>query len=344
LQAPKNKKNNKETSLVVWQSRRKKAKARMSGRRVRAEGGALSTPAAPTPQENTEQDLARARREREEAWKRRQRDRDEKRSYDSEGWKTWIEKQENGVLNLNNMGLNNKVLRRLTEGLVLNAEASPDFVIKELRIGTSEIDDDAFLYFVVNLPEKYKSTLEVLDLSDNEGLEDITNLGVSIAGPFENMRELNLSKCTLHGKFPVVQMQNLEVLKLDFNPFAPGEKRPPINFSEEALRSLPPSCKIFFKLTRIQVTRDDLEVVLLRERDEEPVTVREICEEAQIGCGTTMIKPARTRSKCETCFSPRPLYLCAGCTQTFYCGKKCQKEHWSEHELKCGVGGKNNKN
>jgi len=309
----------------------------MSERRVRADGGAFSTPAAIT----TEEETQRARREREEARERSWRDLQRKISYDFIGWKVWIESQKNKVLDLDNKGFDDEVLERFTDGLILNAEANPGFQITEIRLGTSLITDLGLAWnFCSKLPLQYRQTLEKLSLSDNEGLKTVAALDVSIAGTFDNLRELDLSMCSISGVLPILQMPQLELLNLSNNVFNPFVKNPkPIIFEQELLRALPPFCKINLDHSKGQVLRGgEMDLVTLRERNGAPATVHEICKEAEIDCGGTLVKPARlTKARCGSCASPRPLYACAGCKAAKYCNEKCQAKDWSRaHHKFCG--------
>ncbi|KAH8833958.1 hypothetical protein DL96DRAFT_474935 [Flagelloscypha sp. PMI_526] len=44
------------------------------------------------------------------------------------------------------------------------------------------------------------------------------------------------------------------------------------------------------------------------------------------------------------CFKPPPAGskwpACSGCGRTFYCSKKCQKEHWKSHKSLCQMNQK----
>ena len=266
------------------------------------------------------------------------RERDEMRDRDSNGWAEWIPKQDDGIIHLIDMDISNEVMARFAEGLAMAFEANPELKLTEMFLGGGNPFGDEGLSSLANVFGRFprcRETLETLSLMSNRNITTIKPLAE--AGTFEALTSLNVSGCSISSVPPQLDMTQLEVFDVSDNSS--------IVFPEELLLALPKDCGVRLSITRgVYVMRESFTggkkeyhrwYVKLTDKFggasfRTTLTVREICEQAGVDYHT-MVKPARTMLRCETCLAPRPAYMCGDCKQKVYCGKACQEKHWSSH-------------
>jgi len=279
---------------------------------------------------------------RRDAQLRHERERDEMQVRDSNGWAEWIPKQDDGIIDLTDMDISNKVMARFAEGLAMAFEANPKLELTEMVLDANAFGDEGLssLANVFGRFPRCRETLETLSLRSNRKITTIKPL--ADAGTFEAITTLAVGSCGLRDVLPQLDMTQLERFDVSDNTS--------IIIPEQVLRALPKDCKVLLSNIRyVSVflphapTSGKMEdhrwtVDLPNEFGElfggvsfaTAKTVRDICEHAGVNCHT-MVKPARTMLRCETCLAPRPAYMCGDCKQKVYCGKACQEKHWSSH-------------
>lgn len=256
-------------------------------------------------------------------------------TYTSNDWKTFIIENFYTIndeidvrINLEGLKLDDENIQRFAEGLN-DVARRQTFLLTSLNLSKnlfSEKGLDALVQVLVQF-SNLKDSLEFLDLSKNN-IKTIEPL--ARAGVFKNLARLELNDCGLSGELPALRMPKLQGLKLSDNSG--------LVFSDVFLHALNQNCVVIAELGNFDVK------ISLKGRGGfgGPPTVQEIREAAALALKP--VRPVRRRSKrvsspltCQASVcSNRAQFQCEQCQNQFYCGARCQSEHWTEHSLTCG--------